>query len=247
MPKLQWDANGARKYETGLDRGVLYLKEDNGSYPLGEAWNGLTKVSENPDGASITAKYANNNKYGNLVAQENFKATIEAFTYPDSWEEADGSREVIAGVSVGQQRRRTFGITWRTLIGNDVKGTSYGYKINIAYEGVASPSKRDSATVNETPDMASLSWDIETTPLQIGGVDSDGNAFLPAAKITIDSTKVNPAKLAAVEAILYGSDGTGGGNTGTVARLPLPTELFQILGVTTSTTSTTTTTTTSHA
>ena len=245
MPKLQWDANGARKYETGLDRGVLYLKEDDGTYPKGEAWNGLTKVSENPEGATITAKYANNNKYGNLVAQENFKATIEAFTYPDSWSEADGSREIVPGVMIGQQHRRTFAIIWRTLIGNDVKGTSYGYKLNIAYEGVASPSKRDSSTINETPDMNSLSWDLETTPLNINGLDKKGNPFVPAAKITIDSTKVDPAKLAALEAILYGSDGTGGSNSGTVARLPLPTELFNILGLTAA--STTTTTTTTHA
>ena len=239
MARIVWDAQGARKYETGVDRGVVYLKDNSGVYTKGEGWNGLTQVSENPDGATITAKYANNNKYGNLVAQENFKGTIQAFTYPDIWEEADGSREVSPGVMLGQQRRKTFGLTWRTLIGNDTEGTSFGYKLNLVYEGVASPSKRDSATVNDTPDMVSLSWDFETTPLTVQGIDADGHQFQPTAKITIDYTKADPANLKALEDILYGSD-TVNANGG--PRLPLPTEVFTLMGTTTSTNTTTTTT-----
>ena len=232
MAKIVWDKTGERKYETGTDRGVVYKKSATGTYPKGEGWNGLTKVGESPEGATSTAKYANNNKYGSLISQENFKGNIEAFTYPDIWEEIDGSREITAGVRVGQQLRKGFGLTWRTLIGNDTEGTSYGYKINIVYEGTAAPSKRDSQTINDTPEMNTLAWDFDTTPVEIPGVDADGKPFRPSAKVTIDSTKVDAAKLKALEDILYGTDDAGGVGTGTEPRLPLPEELFTLLGVT---------------
>ena len=151
--------------------------------------------------------------------------------YPDMWEEIDGSRAVTAGVRVGQQLRKGFGLTWRTFIGNDTEGTAYGYKINIVYEGTAAPSKRDSQTINDTPEMNTLSWDFDTTPVEIPGKDADGKPFRPSAKVTIDSTKVDPAKLKALENILYGTDAVGAG-TGTEPRLPLPAELFTLLGVT---------------
>lgn len=231
--RVIWDATNERKYETGVDRAVVYLKDNKGTYPTGEGWNGLTKVSENAEGAASTSKYANNNKYANLVSQENFKGAIEAFMYPDSWKAVDGSIEVAAGVSVGQQRRSAFGLTWRTLIGNDTKGTSFGYKINLVYEGVASPSKRDAQTINETPDMNAFSWDFDTTPIAIPGKDLDGNDFKPSAKITIDSTKVDSKKLAALEEVLYGKDGSTDG-TGVAPRLPLPAEVFTLLGITVS-------------
>ena len=213
MAKIVWDKTGERKYETGTDRGVVYVKSTTGTYPKGEGWNGLTKVGESPEGATATAKYANNNKY------------------PDMWEEIDGSRAVTAGVRVGQQLRKGFGLTWRTFIGNDTEGTAYGYKINIVYEGTAAPSKRDSQTINDTPEMNTLSWDFDTTPVEIPGKDADGKPFRPSAKVTIDSTKVEAAKLKALENILYGTDAVGAG-TGTEPRLPLPAELFTLLGVT---------------
>ena len=231
MAKIVWDKTGERKYETGTDRGVVYVKSTTGTYPKGEGWNGLTKVGESPEGATATAKYANNNKYGSLISQENFKGSIEAFMYPDMWEEIDGSRAVTAGVRVGQQLRKGFGLTWRTFIGNDTEGTAYGYKINIVYEGTAAPSKRDSQTINDTPEMNTLSWDFDTTPVEIPGKGADGKPFRPSAKVTIDSTKVDPVKLKALENILYGTDAVGAG-TGTEPRLPLPAELFTLLGVT---------------
>ena len=232
MAKIVWDGNGKREYTTGVDRGVVYIKDTTGKYPKGEGWNGLTKVSESPEGAAITAKYANNNKYGNMVSQETYKGTIEAFMYPDVWEEADGSRTIVTGVAIQQQRRKTFGLTWRTLKGNDTEGEDYGYIIHIAYEGIASPSSREHVTVNDSPEMNSLSWEFNTTALPISALDSEGKPFKPTSKVTIDSTKVDAVKLAALEVILYGKDAGGGSGTGVDPRLPLPTELFTILGYT---------------
>lgn len=224
MARIKWDEDGKRLYETGTDNGVLYLQDEAGAYTKGEGWDGLTGVSENPDGATTTAKYANNNKYGNLVSQEQFKFTISAFIYPDSWEECDGSaqKETAPGVHVTGQTRKTFGMTYRTMIGNDTKGDAFGYTLHLVYGATAAPSKRDYQTVNETPDMMALSWDATTVPVPVPGMK-------PSAHIRIKSTEADPAKLAALEDILYGKDAEPGSGKGVEPRLPLPAEVFTLM------------------
>ena len=216
MAKLVWNEIGKRFYETGVEKGVLYPQEG-GAYPKGVVWDGLTGVTESPSGAEATPLYASNIKYLNLMSKEDFGATIEAYTYPDEFAVCDGSAELTKGVSVGQQPRKLFGMSYVTLKGNDTESTDHGYKIHLIYGAMASPSERAYATVNESPEAITFSWTITTTPVEIKGMK-------PSACITIDSTKVEAPKLKALEDALYGT-------AEKEARLPLPEELITILGV----------------
>ena len=215
MAKLVWDKTGERLYETGVDRGVLYV-QSNGTYPNGVAWNGLTAVTESPSGAEATPLYADNIKYLNLMSAEEFGCTIEAYTYPEEFAECDGSAELAAGVTIGQQARKPFGLSYRTKIGNDAAGNEFGYKLHLIYGGLAAPSEKAYASINDSPEAITFSWEVSTTPVSV-----DGHS--PTACITIDSTKVEPTKLATLEEILYGKDGDSG--SGTEPRLPLPSEI----------------------
>ena len=215
MSKLVWDATGERKYETGVRNGVLYVMAEGGTYPKGVAWNGLTAVTESPSGAEATALYADDTKYLNLISAEEFGATIEAYTYPDEFAECDGSATLAAGVTIGQQPRKTFGMSYRTVYGNDVNNESYGYKLHLIYGAVAAPSEKAYATINDSPEAITFSWEVKTTPVNVTG-------HKPTASLTIDSTKVDQAKLTKIEEILYGKDEIE-------ARLPLPDEIIQIL------------------
>ena len=217
MSKLVWDKTGERLYETGVKQGVLYPMDTKGTYPKGVAWNGLTNVTESPSGAEATALYADDIKYLNLMSNEEFGGTIEAYTYPDEFAECDGSAEIAAGVYVGQQARKTFGLCYRTTVGNDVDNNAHGYKLHLVYGALASPSEKAYATINDSPEAITFSWEFSTTPVNVTG-------FKPTASITIDSTKVNAEKLAALEKVLYGDD-----TDEAVARLPLPDEVAQIM------------------
>lgn len=220
--KLKWDENGKRTFETGVDHGVLYLNE-NGAYPKGVAWNGLSSVTESPSGAEDNAVYADNIKYLNIKSTEEFGATIECYTYPDEWGECDGSAEVVPGVNIGQQMRKNFGLTYRTRIGNDAVGDSYGYKIHLIWGCSASPSERNYQTVNDSPEAIAFSFEISTTPVSVSN-------YRPTSSMTLDSTKIDKDKLAAIETILYGKDPTTeGGTDGVTARLPLPDEIISLL------------------
>lgn len=220
MGRLVWDADTKRLYETGVDHGVLYPKSDAGAYDKGIAWNGLTAVTESPSGAEATALYADNIKYLNLRSAEDFGGTIEAYTYPDEFMACDGSAELAPGIVVGQQARKPFGLSYRTILGNDAEGNDHGYKLHLVYGADASPSERGYQTVNDSPDAITFSWEFSTTPVAVTG-------FKPCACLTIDSTKVDADKLAKLEDILYGTDGDE--SSATVARLPLPDEVLQIL------------------
>lgn len=223
MSKITWDKTGERLYETGVDRGVLYLLNKSGAYTPGVPWNGLTAVTESPSGAESTPLYADNIKYLNMLSTEEFGCTIEAYTYPDEFAECDGSASLAEGVTIGQQNRSVFGFAYRTLLGNDIDSTNYGYKLHLIYGAQASPSEKNYATVNDSPEAISLSWEITTTPVNVSG-------FKPTASITIDSTKVDKEKLAALEAILYGKDpSTPEGSDGVEPRLPLPDEIKQLM------------------
>ena len=171
MSRVKWDQVGERFYETGVDRGVIYPQAEGGSYPKGEGWNGLTAVTESPSGAEPTALWANNHKYLTLMSTEEFGATIEAYTYPDSFAACDGSAEIAKGVQIGQQPRKPFGFTYRTNIGNDTSGTSYGYKLHLVYSALASPSEKSRNTINEDPEAATMSWEISTTPVEVEGFE----------------------------------------------------------------------------
>ena len=217
MSKLVWDKTGERYYETGVKNGVLYIPTE-GVYSKGVAWNGLTAVTESPSGAEATALYADDMKYLNLYSAEEFGATIEAYTYPDEFAQCDGSAELTKGVSIGQQTRKTFGLCYRTTIGNDTDGNDYGYKLHMIYGCMASPSEKAYATVNDSPEAITFSWEVTTTPVSVAG-------FKPTASITIDSTKADPTKLAELEDILYGKDG----EPGSEARLPLPDEIKTLM------------------
>lgn len=222
--KLVWDKTGEHYYETGVKNGVLYPMSTSGTYPKGVAWNGLTAVTESPSGAEPTALYADDIKYLNLMSNEEFGATIEAYTYPDEFAECDGSASLTEGVYIGQQARKTFGLCYRTTLGNDAKGNDYGYKLHIIYGAMASPSEKAYSTINDSPDAITFSWELSTTPVAVAN-------FKPTASLTIDSTKVDPEKLATLEEILYGKDGTGEDHsTGAVdPRLPLPDEIANIM------------------
>ena len=218
-PALVWDAVGKRYYETGVDHGVLYLRDETGAYTKGVAWNGLTAVSEAPSGAESNPQYADNIKYLNLVSAEEFSATIEAFTYPDEFEKCDGSATLATGVSIGQQDRKTFGFSYRTKVGNDVAGQDLGYKIHLVYGCLAAPSERGYQTVNDSPEALTFSWEISTTPVPVTG-------FKPTATVTINSRTTDPAKLKALEDLLYGTNATE-------ARLPMPDAIAALIGVAT--------------
>lgn len=219
MAVLVWDKTGEHLYETGVDHGVLYPQDNTGAYPKGVVWNGLTAVTESPSGAEATALYADNIKYLNLTSAEEFAATVEAYTYPEEFELCDGSAEIATGVTIGQQTRTSFGLCYRTKLGNDVQSDAYGYKLHIIYGAKATPSERSYSTVNDSPEAITFSWEVNTTPVAVTG-------YKPTASLVIDSTKVAANKLASLEAILYGSD-TG------EARLPLPDEIATLIGTTT--------------
>ena len=217
MSRIVWDKIGERLYETGVDRGVLYPQDNEGTYPLGVPWNGLSSVSESPSGAEPTPIYADNMKYLNLMSVEEFGATIEAYTYPDEFEACDGSAELAPGVTIGQQERKLFGLSYRTKIGNDLEGDNLGYKLHLVYGALASPSDRTYETINDTPDAITFSWEVTTTPVPVEG-------YRPTASLEIDSTKVDAAKVKEIEDILYGTEEEE-------ARLPLPDEILTILEV----------------
>ena len=222
--KLVWDKTGEHFYETGVKNGVLYPMSASGTYPKGVAWNGLTAITESPSGAEATALYADDIKYLNLMSNEEFGATVEAYTYPDEFAECDGSASLTEGVYIGQQARKTFGLCYRTTLCNDSKGNDYGYKLHIIYGAMASPSEKAYSTINDSPDAITFSWELSTTPVAVAN-------FKPTASLTIDSTKVDSTKLAALEEILYGKDGTGDDHsTGSVdPRLPLPDEIATLM------------------
>lgn len=224
--KLVWDKTGEHFYETGVKNGVLYPMSTSGTYSKGVAWNGLTAITESPSGAEATALYADDIKYLNLMSNEEFGATVEAYTYPDEFAECDGSASLTEGVYIGQQARKTFGLCYRTTLGNDVKGNDCGYKLHIIYGAMASPSEKAYSTINDSPDAITFSWELSTTPVAVAN-------FKPTASLTIDSTKVDTAKLTELEEILYGKDGTGEDHTtGAVnPRLPLPDEIATLMKV----------------
>lgn len=200
MPKLEWDADGERFYETGVKNGVLYIRDEDGSYGSGEAWNGLTAVTESPEGAEANPLYADDMKYLNLISAEDLNATVEAYMYPESFGECDGSAEIADGVMISQQARKTFGLCYKTTVGNDVAGNAKGYKLHLMYGCLAAPSEKAYETINDSPDAITFSWEISTTPVNVTG-------YKPTALLTIDSTKVTVAtKLAELEAILFGVD-----------------------------------------
>ena len=223
MSKLVWDKTGERFYETGVKQGVLYPQASGGTYPKGVAWNGLTAVTESPSGAEASPLYADDIKYLNLMSAEEFGATIEAYTYPDEFAQCDGSAEIATGVMAGQQSRKAFGLCYRTILGNDVANNDYGYKLHIIYGALAAPSEKGYSTVNDSPDAITFSWEVTTTPVNVSG-------FKPTASITIDSTKADADKLAALEVILYGKDATTeSANDGVDPRLPLPDEIAELM------------------
>lgn len=223
MAELTWDQVGERVYETGVDRGVLYLPDNTGVYSDGYAWNGLTGVTESPSGAESTPQYADNIKYLNLVSSEEFGATIEAFTYPDEFAQCDGTAAPSAGLYLGQQGRRSFGLAYRTRIGNDVDGADHGYKLHLIYGALAAPSERAYATINDSPEALTFSWELSTTAVDVPGTNPlTSKPYKPTASITIDSTKVTAARLAQLEDALYGTASTS-------PRLPLPDEVISIV------------------
>lgn len=217
MAKLVWDKTGDRLYETGVKNGVLYIPTA-GVYSKGVAWNGLTAVTESPSGAEATALYADDTKYLSLMSTEEFGATIEAYTYPDEFAACDGSAELADGVMIGQQKRSTFGLCYKTTIGNDTDGNDHGYKLHIIYGALAKPSERAYASINDSPEAVTFSWEITTTPVNVTGAK-------PTASLVIDSTKADPSKLSALEDILYGKDGEPENEP----RLPLPDEIKTLM------------------
>lgn len=215
MAKLEWDKTGERYYETGVKNGVLYVQVE-GAYPQGVAWNGLTAVTESPSGAEATPLYADDIKYLNLMSNEEFGFSIEAYTYPVEFEQCDGSAEIATGVKIGQQPRKAFGLCYRTAIGNDVDFNEHGYKLHLVYNSLAAPSEKAYATINDSPEAITFSWECTTTPVNVSG-------HKPTANIVIDSTKADKEKLAALEAILYGSESEE-------PRLPMPDEIVTLMG-----------------
>jgi hypothetical protein len=214
MSKLVWDQIGERLYETGVRQGVLYPM-DGSSYGAGEAWNGLTAVNESPSGAEPTALYANDAKYVTMMSAEEFGGTIEAYTYPESFAACNGETSIADGVFMGQQNRRAFGLSYRTTIGNDTLGADYGYKLHLVYGAMVSPSEKNNSTINDSPEAGTMSWEFKTTPVSVAG-------YKPTAHIYFDSTKVDASKLAALEALLYGTDDEE-------PKLPTPQEVIDLM------------------
>ena len=206
MTKLAWDQTGTRLYETGVDRGVLYIPDGAGAYSHGYAWNGLVSVTESPSGAEASPQYADNVKYLNLVSAEEFGATVEAFTYPEEFAQCDGSAAPEAGVWLGQQSRKVFGLVYRTRLGNDLDGTDHGYKLHLIYGAQAAPSEKAYTTVNDSPEALTFSWQLSTTPTAVGLIA--GVTYKPTSSITIDSTKCDAGSLSELEDILYGTSGS---------------------------------------
>ena len=234
MSKLQWDVVGQRRYETGVDHGVLYPKSGSG-YAKGVAWNGLTNVNERPSGGELSAVWADNIKYLNLRATENFGATIQAYTYPDEWEECDGSKTLANGLVANQQARKGFGFSYRTRIGNDVDGDSAGYKIHLIYNAEAAPSERGYNTVNDNPEAIQFSWEVDTTP-----IDTGIEGFRPTAHLIIDSTKFTTTEqkaiLKQIEDLIYGTDAVEADVEHNIAAadatdptLPTPKQLYNLI------------------
>jgi hypothetical protein len=217
MAELVWDQVGERLYEVGVDHGVLYIPDENGDYADGYAWNGLVTVTESPSGAEASPQYADNIKYLNLVSAEEFGGTIEAFTYPDEFAQCDGSVALAAGVMIGQQGRKTFGLVYRTRVGNDLDGTDHGYKIHLLYGLLAAPSEKAYGTINDSPEAITFSWEVSSTPVPAP------DPYKPTSLIVIDSTEVDSADLATLEDILFGTVGDD-------PRLPLPAEVISIFG-----------------
>ena len=217
MSKLVWDQTGERLYETGVKNGVLYPLVE-GKYPKGVAWNGLTAVTESTSGAEATALYADDIKYLNLLSNEEFGATIEAYMYPEEFAECDGSAAIAKGVMIGQQKRKAFGLAYKTTLGNDTEGNDHGYKLHIIYNALAAPSEKAYSTINDSPEAITFSWELTTTPINVTGAK-------PTAHICIDSTKADPTKLATLEAKLFGDEGNE-------AQLPLPDEIATIMKAT---------------
>ena len=215
MSKIIWDKTGERLYETGIDHCALFVMNDAGEYGAGVPWNGITGITNSPSGAEANPLYADNMKYLNLISAEEFGATITAYTYPDEFGECDGSASPVPGLKIGQQSRKAFGLAYRTLVGNDIEGQEHGYKIHLIYNALAAPSERNYTTVNDSPEAIELSWELTTTPVEVEG-------FKPTAHIEIDSTKVSPEKLAALEAMIYGSESEE-------PALPTPTEVINML------------------
>lgn len=217
MAKITWDDSGKRFYETGVKNVVLYVA-DSGKYEKGVAWNGVTNITESPSGAEVTPLYADDIKYLNLMSAEEFSASLEAYTYPEEFEACDGSAaliEGVKGVTIGQQARKTFGLCYRTTVGNDEKGNEYGYKLHLVYGLLAAPSEKAYATINDSPEAITFSWELSSTPVKVTG-------FKPTSIITVDSVKVGPDKMTALEAVLYGGENAE-------AKLPLPDEVKTIL------------------
>lgn len=214
MSKIVWDQTGDRLYETGTKNGVLY-PQVSGAYPKGVAWNGLTAVTESPSGAEATPLYADDTKYLNLMSVEEFGGTIEAYMYPDEFKACNGEADLVEGVSIGQQTRQAFGFCYRTVLGNDTENNDHGYKLHLIYGALAAPSEKAYATVSDSPEPITMSWEFTTTPVAVTG-------HKPTASLTIDSTKCDATKLAALEAILYGSESDE-------PRLPLPDEIKTLM------------------
>ena len=217
MSKLVWDQTGEREYETGVKNGVLYPQGEGGTYPKGVAWNGLISVTESPSGAEEQALYADDIKYAAPRSREEFGATIEAYTYPEAFEKCDGSAELAPGVTIGQQTRTPFGLAYKTTLGNDVDNNDYGYKLHLIYGCLAAPSEKAYATINDSPEAITFSWEITTTPVEVKG-------FKPTSHIEINSKEVDAEKLATLEGKLFGTETEE-------ATLPLPDEIATILGV----------------
>lgn len=217
MAKLVWDKTGERFYETGVKNCALYLRDSAGTYPKGVPWNGITAITESPSGAEATPLYADDIKYLNLISNEEFGATIEAYTYPAEFAACDGSAELTKGVKIGQQPRKSFGLAYKTTLGNDVDNNDYGYKLHLIYGCLAAPSEKAYATINDSPEAITFSWEITTTPVEVAN-------FKPTSHIEINSKEVDAVKLATLEAKLFGA-------AETEATLPLPDEIATILGV----------------
>lgn len=216
MAKLEWDKSGERLWETGVEQAALFLVDEAGKYSNGEAWNGLIGITESPSGAEPTALWANDKKYGELLSTEEFGGSIEAYMYPDGFKACNGEAQLVKGVSITQQARKTFGLAYKTLVGNDVVGYKYGYKLHLVYGAKAAVSEKSNQTINDSPEAMTMSWEFSTTPVAVEG-------FEPTSHLIINSKDVDPEKLAALEAMIYGG-------ADSEPELPLPDKVAELLG-----------------